>query len=979
VYLSSNKAAIPAEGDKPIVMDLIGAHKNVRAEGLDPQPGITSYFLGNDPKKWRPGVPHFARVQYRNIYPGIDVVYYHDADGHLEYDFIVNPGANPSGIHLSYNRPVHTDSTSDLLIAGLRQKRPRVYQEGREIACEYLIRGKNQIQLALAKYDHSRPLTVDPILVYSTFLGGQGYKYGSSIAVDANGSAYITGQARAPIQPGLDPFQQPVGLNYSAYVIKLSPGGNALVYYVFIGDQFENGYSIALDPTGAAWITGETRSFNFPTKNPLQSTYGGGFDDAFITKVSADGKSLLFSSYLGGPASDTGEGIALDPNGNPYVVIQTTGSRLPVGPNPFQSAAQGGIDAYVAKLTPQGGIVWGTYVGGSSVDGVQSIAVDNTGHAYIAGFSDSADFPTTKGAFQTSGRGTFVTKLEADGSALAYSTFVSGRNPSQANRIAVDGSGNAYIAGFSFGSDFPIKNAIQPTYAGGDNEGFVAELTRGGDALVFSTFLGGSNAEYGCCAIAVGPDGLIYLAGHTTSPDFPVKNSLQVFKAAGTLLSGNAFFAQLKPGGQSLVFSSFLGGSTNDWAGSLAIDSSGAMYMTGFTFSTDFPVLNAYQKTFGGLEDIFVTKVARDVPTESPFAVTPSVLPFRFVIGGALPAAQTISITSSSSGQGFSATTDASWITLSLSSGTTPATITVSVNPGGLKVGPYTGAIRIDPQTTVQANLTVLNPPPVVTSVSPSAIPPGSDDTTITITGSGFVNGAVVQFSVGSTPLPTTFVDSGTLQVVIYKGLAAATATYTLVVVNPQSAPSQTFQVVIGTPVPVFTAASVVNAATFSGGPVAPGEIITIFGTNLTGNVTFDGAPATLIFSSPTQVNVTVPYSVSGPTTVLQMGTSSAQLQVASSAPGIFAAASAGDGIVVLYATGCGALTADDLPRCALPVSVTVNNEPANVLYAGIAPGLVQGANQINFKLPDDSTTGQVSITLTAGDASSKPFSFTLP
>jgi uncharacterized protein (TIGR03437 family) len=303
--------------------------------------------------------------------------------------------------------------------------------------------------------------------------------------------------------------------------------------------------------------------------------------------------------------------------------------------------------------------------------------------------------------------------------------------------------------------------------------------------------------------------------------------------------------------------------------------------------------------------------------------------------------------------------------------------LTVSVDPTGLSPGQYSGKIQIDPQTDVQVNLTVLAPAPLVTGISPASIPIGSATTVITISGSGFQQGAVVQLN-GAT-FPTTFVDSGTLQITLDKSNLTQPATLAFTVLNPQSAPSNPVTFTIGTPAPVFTAAGVVNAATFASGPVAPGEIVTIFGTNLTGNVTFDGAPATLVFSSPNQVNVTVPYSVSGPTTVLQMGTSSIQLQAAPSAPGIFAAVPAGDGIVVLFATGCGALTNDDLPRSALPVSVTVNGESAQVLYAGIAPGLVQGANQINFQLPTDITSGQVSIILTAGGGSSKPFGLTLP
>jgi uncharacterized protein (TIGR03437 family) len=295
----------------------------------------------------------------------------------------------------------------------------------------------------------------------------------------------------------------------------------------------------------------------------------------------------------------------------------------------------------------------------------------------------------------------------------------------------------------------------------------------------------------------------------------------------------------------------------------------------------------------------------------------------------------------------------------------------------GLSPGQYAGKIQIDPQTSVQVNLTVLAPAPTLTGVSPVSVPVGADTRIITVTGSGFQQTAVVQ--VNGVAFPTTFVDSGTLQFPLDKSNLRQPATLAITVMNPQSVPSAPLTLAIGTPAPQLAATSITNAASFTTGPVAPGEIISIFGTNLTGTVTFDGSPATLVFSSPIQVNVTVPYSVSGPTTVLQMGTSSVQLQVARSAPGIFAAASAGDGIVVLYATGCGALTNDDLPRCALPVSVTFNDEPAQVLYAGIAPGLVQGANQINIQLPDGITSGPVTIVLTAGDASSTPFSLTLP
>jgi uncharacterized protein (TIGR03437 family) len=426
------------------------------------------------------------------------------------------------------------------------------------------------------------------------------------------------------------------------------------------------------------------------------------------------------------------------------------------------------------------------------------------------------------------------------------------------------------------------------------------------------------------------------------------------------------------------VFSTFFGGSSDEWAEGMAVDLAGNMYITGTTRSTDYPTKNAIQTTYGGGGgDILVAKFAPDAIPPSPFSASPTSLPFRYVMGAALPQSQVARVTSSPPGVAFTPRSTASWLMAVSDLAVTPATLTVSVDPSGLSPGPYSAPIQIDPQTSIQVSLTVLAPPPAVTGVSPASVPVGSDTTIVTVLGSGFQQGAVAQ--VNGAAFATIFVDGGTLQFTMDKSNLTQAAALVITVMNPNSAPSAGLTFTIGTPTPMFTAAGVVNAASFTGGAVAPGEIISIFGTNLTSNVTFDGAPATLVSSSPTQVNVTVPYSVTGPTAILQMGATSVRLPLAPSAPGIFAAVSAGDNIMVLYATGCGALTNDEPPRCSPPVSVTVNDQPATVLYAGIAPGLVQGANQINIQLPDKITSGPVAIVLSVGHASSKPFVWNQP
>src|SRR5215472_11381704 len=270
LLLSPTRALIQG-GESPIVVTLEYANPHARPEALDPLPGVSNYYLGNDPKKWRTDVPHFARVRYHDVYPCIDVIYYANAHRKLEYDFIVQPGANPHQIQIAFNQPVHTTSDGDLLVAGLRQHRPKVYQHGREIACDYIIDHEHRVQLALARYDRTESLTIDPVIEYSTYLGGNAIDFATAIAVDSIGGAYITGWLESSKYPNLDPFRQTSGTGQDIVVAKFTPAGDALAFYTYVGGSgLDTGEAVTLDASGNIYVTGFTQSVDFPTKNAAQ-------------------------------------------------------------------------------------------------------------------------------------------------------------------------------------------------------------------------------------------------------------------------------------------------------------------------------------------------------------------------------------------------------------------------------------------------------------------------------------------------------------------------------------------------------------------------------------------------------------------------------------------------------------------------------------------------------------------------------------
>ncbi len=614
-------------------MRLAEGNASAPVEALDELPGKSNYFIGSVPERWRTGIPNYAKVRYRNVYPGVDMIYYGN-QRQLEYDFVVSPGANPESVRLKFEgvSKAAADREGGIVMhtaAGdLRWHKPIAYQEvngtRKVIECAYTRRSGQRLGFRLAAYDHTRPLIIDPELEYSTYLGGSQLDGGLAIAVNARGDAYVTGSTGSFDFPTKNAYQPMLGgpSATNAFVSKFDADGDSLVYSTYLGgSHFDQGLGIAVDDDGNAYVTGSTNSTDFPLKNAFQTKNKGTegfFDNAFVTKLGADGDRLIYSTYLGGSGGNAGFGIATDRWGHAYVTGFSRGSDdFPTTKNAFQRRSRdvNGGNAFVTKFDRDGdALVYSTYLGGSGGDGAMGIAVDAEGHAYITGYTISSDFPT-KNAFQKAygdNEDAFVTKLDRDGDALIYSTYLGGSNTDSSGAIAVDRRENAYVTGYTLSTDFPTKNPFQKELKGPPESvsTFVTKLDRDGDAVVYSTYLGGTGGTYAPgFGIAVDSRGHAYVTGHTSSADFPTKNAFQ--KTLGDSYSGDAFVTKFDVDGDALVYSSFLGGTKYDIGNGIAVDANGNAYIAGFTESTDFPTKNAFQnKPKNPNGSAFVTKVS---------------------------------------------------------------------------------------------------------------------------------------------------------------------------------------------------------------------------------------------------------------------------------------------------------------------------------------------------------------------------------
>jgi hypothetical protein len=634
---------------------LVGANPDPALVGLDELPTRSNYLQGNDPARWHTDVANYGQVAYRAVYPGIDLVYYGSQE-QLEYDFVVAPGADPSAIRLAFAgaRGMALDGQGNLVLhttgGDVVEEAPVLYQDGaggrQAVPGHYVMDGSGGVGFAVGTYDHSRPLVIDPILSYSTYLGGSGDDAGFGIAVDGAGNAYVTGRTDSTDFHTADPAQPAnAGGNADAFVAKLNAAGSALVYATYLGGSGDDlATGIALDGAGNAYVFGQTSSIDFPTVNALQpASGGGGFYDAFVAKLNAAGSALVYSTYLGGSRDDqAGLGIAVDGAGNAYVSGFTTSTNFPMK-NALQPTYGGGAhDAFVAKLNAAGSaLVYSTYLGGTGEDGGFAIAVNGAGNAYVTGYTISSNFPT-KNPLQPAliGGGAadaFVAKLSTTGNALVYSTYLGGGAEDAGLSIDVDGAGNAYLTGETQSSDFPTKNPLQFA-SGGGQDAFVAKLNTAGSALVYSTYLGGSGDDLGY-GIVVDGTGSVFLTGQTASANFPTKNPLQPASGGGD----DAFVVKLNAAGSALVYATYLGGHSLEEGMGIAVDSAGNAYVSGRTSSTDFPTRNPLKPALGDLEDAFVAKIATTPLTLFPSTLTavaaaPFTAPLALLIDNRSPA-----------------------------------------------------------------------------------------------------------------------------------------------------------------------------------------------------------------------------------------------------------------------------------------------------------------------------------------------------
>jgi hypothetical protein len=760
-----------------------GANPSPNILSLDQLPGKANYFIGRDPQQWRADIPMFARVQYSAIYPGIDLIYY-GKRGRLEFDFVVSPGADPNAIRLRFQGSQRTSITKDGKLHVLTPQGsfdllcPEIYQvrNGKRIPVRgrFAVRRDHRtVGIQVAKYDTRAQLVIDPVLSYSTYVGGNGSDYDSGVAVDAQGNAYIAGMTNSTNFPTFNGYASSGSSNGVAFITKLNPEGTAVLYSTYLGGTGGDwAAGMALDPSGRVYVTGSTLSVDFPIVNGFQTSLGSPNGNAFAAVIDATQTgtaSLVYSTYLGGGGNgsnslgDVGLAIAADASGYAYVTGQTASDSSTAGFPITSTALQSSLastngNAFLAILDTANGVgpsslMYSTYLGGASGgfgDYGLGITADNSGNVYLTGQTTSGGstpFPTTAGAFQTTLNSqygnVFVTEL-ANGQggvrSLAYSTYLGGSSAiivgDVGSGVGLDSTGKVYVGGDTTSADFPVTSGAFQTTNSPAGKAFVAAFdpTQSGvQSLVYSTLLGGTNGSEGevANALTVDSNGHAFVVGSTSSSDFPTTSD--AFQSSIRNSSWDAFLAEVDPTGASLLYSTYFGGTCadGDLGNGVAIDLAGNSYLAGATCSSDFPITSgAYQSTLAGTRNAYVAEIP--LPTS---AVGIQINPQNPTLANGATQ-QFSAIATLNNGNTLDLTTSANWA----SSNASVLLVTTLPQTQGFGVGLSSGTATLTVTVgtlTASTSVTVVPAPPTpaITSVSPTS---GSAGTQVTVSGSGF-------------------------------------------------------------------------------------------------------------------------------------------------------------------------------------------------------------------------------------------------
>ena len=782
-------------------MTLEGANTSPRLTGEDKQTGVSHYFIGSDPGGWKTKIPHYAKVRASEVYPGVDLVYYGNPQ-ELEFDLVVTPGADPSRIVLALDaaRKIEIDGRGDLIVdlgnGNVRLRHPNVYQGTKDlqesVEGAFILLGPSRVGFDVSSYDRTRPLVIDPAIVYATYFGSGGWEMIENIAVDNFGCLYVLGSTQEPNFPtvnALNPTYR--GGIFDVFVSKLNAAGDTLLFSTYFGGSGrDTGGGIAVDADGDIYLAGVTDSANFPLVSPLQSTFGGngsvGFGDAFLTKMKSDGSALIYSTYLGGNGDDLAMRVAVDADKNAYVTGVTESANFPTA-NAFQAHYHGNQDAFISKVNAAGSVfVFSTYLGGTGTEasqgfgGQENIAVTPDGHVIVAGCTNSADFPVVN-AFQTTYAGGgylgdgVVTMFDPSGQSVVFSTYLGGVNEDEINSVATNESGTVFVTGVTRSSNFPTHNAYQGSFGGGEKDAFVCAFSSDGTAL-YSTYLGGSGNDEGQDS-AVNALGNCYVVGSTQSPNFPAVNPIQgVYSGAG-----DAFVTVFAADGASLGFSTFLGGSGGANAKAVGLDPEGNIYLAGGA-GANFPTTpNSLMPnppvSSGGL---FMAKIEGVALVPGPGLT--SLLPSSASAGDP---GFTLVVEGSDFVDGAVLRWDGKNRTTTFVSS---SRLEAAIEASDLVAGKNVMVTVRNPDTGVSNALafTISNPAPSLGAIAPISITGGGAAFTLTVTGSSFVPNSVVRWN--GNARATTYVSATELQAAIPATDLATAGEVQVTVANPAPA-----------------------------------------------------------------------------------------------------------------------------------------------------------------------------------------------